>query len=247
MAVGPLPRHASQTCYSCHASHRGVPLCPQAPQDEFAAGGSAFEIAVASSMSMHQPGHGQPRAGEDLRSFVPWSVSEKSLVRSRAISGRGDRIVRPTGRSPLHIRFLPRMLHGQSAQCRCENDRPSPAPKQKVAYHQTKFVHQESHASSFLLLYCKASRTISSSHELIIISDLQLLVPALCFRIGMRNFIPKQCSGKGAGFEKVSFADTEQLPVEPQPKPPVDISTTAQASCTVNTQDLKPSCTADTQ
>ena len=56
---------------------------------------------------------------------------------------------------------------------------------------------------------------------------------------GMREFLSKQCSGKGSGFEKVSFADTEPLQLQPQAKPPMDVSTTVQASCTVNTQDLK--------
>ena len=53
------------------------------------------------------------------------------------------------------------------------------------------------------------------------------------------SYLSKGCRGKGAGFEKVSFADQEQLQLEAQAKPPMDMVTTAEASCTVNTQDLK--------
>ena len=45
--------------------------------------------------------------------------------------------------------------------------------------------------------------------------------------LACESYLSKGCPGKGAGFETVSFADKEHM------------STTAEASCTVNTQDLK--------
>lgn len=78
-------------------------------------------------------------------------------------------------------------------------------------------------STMFSFIACWSFRVLDSSSEL---------------QTTARN-LSKGCRGKGAGFEKVNFADPEHLQLEARAKPPVDMATTAEASCRVSTVELK--------